>query len=90
VHHETNSLQSKNSGTHPARAIMDIQITSFARPVTTSIQNRLMRRTYTEHLEFIAEWGSETEHGKEHSCIATRCIEELLHHICMMDMIQNV
>jgi hypothetical protein len=87
VHQETNSLQSKNLGTHLAQEIMDIQIASFAIPVATSIQTWLMHRTHIEHLEFIAERGSEMECGKEHSCIATGCLEELTCHICMMDMI---
>jgi hypothetical protein len=62
----------------------------LARPVATGVQTRLMRRTHTKHLEFIAEWGSEMERAKEHSCLATGCLEELTHHICMMDIIQDV
>ena len=49
-----------------------------------------MRRTHTEHLGFIAKWGSDTEHAKEYSYIVTGYLEELTCHIYMTDMIQDV
>jgi hypothetical protein len=68
----------------------DSERIGLTRQVPTCIQTRPMCRTRTKHLRFIAEWSSETERSKEYSYITTGCFEELAHHICMMDMIQDM
>ena len=62
----------------------------LTRSVPTCIQTQPMCRTRTKHLRFIAEWDNEMEHAKEYSYIMMGCFEELRHHVCMMDMSQDV